>query len=496
MIRFLSITHNTFIQTIRQPIYVVVILVVFAVLALTLPLAGWTVSTDYHATDQLFLEVLGLANLGAAGLLLAAFSASSVLAREIEERTALTVIAKPVARSTFVLGKFAGVAGAVAIGFYLCSIVFLLTIRHKVMSAASDSFDWPVIVMGVSALLLTTAVAIAGNLVFGWHMTSTAVWSGLAFFTAAFMVVLFVGKGWVAVVPGYDVVPNPFRPESPVITGKLVTAVGLIFLAVMVLTAVAVAASTRMGMLMTLLTCGAVFVLGGMHPKFQVLAQSVPAVHALTFALPNLTYFFAVDAMADPKVSIPLSVVGWYVLYAAVYIAGVLAAGIALFQTRELSNQEGGSSLSGAMGVLAWAGRVEAAVLVVAGVCVLSTLFRAGLSAATTGLPLLLAGVGLWLLWGFFARGRRWGFGLVGLRFVAQLAYGVLGLYLITLRPDLGANTTGYLFVGAVLAGVALLILALPHTRQHFGWVRSNKTRQALPMAVHGPSHAAVSHHE
>jgi len=477
MIRFLSITQNTFIQTIRQPIYVVVILAVFAMLVLTLPLAGWTVSSTYQATDQLFLETLGLANLLLAGLLLAAFCASSVLAKEIEERTALTVISKPVARSTFVLGKFAGVAAAVTVGFYLCAIVFLLTVRNKVMSTAADSIDMPVLVFGLSALVLTGVIAIIGNLFFGWHMTSTAVWSGLILFSAAFVAVLFIGKGWVSVPPGYDTVPDPFMPGPPVLTWKLVTVVWMSFLAVLILTAVAVAVSTRMGMLMTLLTCGAVFVLGGMHPKFQALAQGIPAVHLVTFALPNLTYFFAVDAMADPLATIPAAIVGWYVFYAAVYIGGVLALGIALFQTRELSNQEGGTSLSGAMGVLAWAGRAEAAVLGVAGVCVLSILFQgdpgqwsawsAG-AAITIGLPLLLAGAAMWMLWGSFARGLRWSYGLLGLRFFAQLAYGVLALAVPSMRMDLGANTTGYLLVGAVLGGVALLILALPHTRQHF----------------------------
>jgi len=503
MIRFLSITQNTFVQTIRQPIFVVVILAVFAMLVLTLPLAGWTVSSSYQTTDQQFLETLGLANLLLAGLLLAAFCASSVLAKEIEERTALTVISKPVARSTFVLGKFAGVAAAVTVGFYLCAIVYLLTVRHKVMSAASDPFDGPVIVFGVSALCLTAVIAIIGNLFFGWHMASTAVWSGLFFFSVAFVAVLFIGKDWVAVTPGYDVVPNPIRPEAPVLTWKLVTAVGMSFLAVLVLTAVAVAVSTRVGMLMTLLVCGAVFVLGGMHPTFQKLAQGVPAVHLVTFALPNLTYFFAVDAMADSQTTFAPEIVGWYVLYAAVYIGGVLALGIAFFQTRELSNQEGGTSLAGSMGVLAWAGRAEAAVMGVAGVCVLSILFRGQAdgqwsewsvgSAVSVGLPLLVAGMVMWVLWGCFARGLRWSYGVLALRFAAQLAYGVLALVVVSTRPALGANTIGYLFVGAALAGVALAILALPHTRQHFGLIRVDldKTRRQTPPIPAGPAHAS-----
>ncbi|NLW85431.1 MAG: ABC transporter permease subunit, partial [Planctomycetes bacterium] len=159
----LAIARNTFLQTIRQPIYGILILVTFTILVLAVPLAGWTMGEsggDYHDTDQKMLENLGLSTLLVGGLFIAAFSASSVLAREIEDHTALTVISKPISRPVFVLGKFSGVAAAVALAYYLCSLVFLMTIRHRVMPAASDPYDIPVIVLGVSAFVLAIVVAL------------------------------------------------------------------------------------------------------------------------------------------------------------------------------------------------------------------------------------------------------------------------------------------------------------------------------------------------
>jgi len=164
MIRFWSICRNTFVQTIRQPIYGVLLLFTFLVLVLSLPMAAWTMGEkggDYQASDQKMLIQLGLGSLLGTGLLLAAFGASSAVSREIEDRTALTVMSKPVSRATFVLGKFTGVAGAVGAAFYLSSIVFLMTVRHQVMSSAGDPYDWPVIVLGclagIIALTLFTA---------------------------------------------------------------------------------------------------------------------------------------------------------------------------------------------------------------------------------------------------------------------------------------------------------------------------------------------------
>ena len=154
MIQFLSIAANTFTQAIRQPIAAVLIAVTFAVLVASVPLAGWTMDTsgEHHASDQKMLLDLGVSTLLMGGLLLAAFSASSVLAREIADRTALTVISKPVSRATFVLGKFAGVAAAVAVGYYLMTVVFLMSVRHGVLSVATDVLDWPVVVLGLAAL--------------------------------------------------------------------------------------------------------------------------------------------------------------------------------------------------------------------------------------------------------------------------------------------------------------------------------------------------------
>jgi|GEM_PF-215258 len=211
MIKFLSIAQNTFVQTLRQPVLLLILLATYTVLVLAVPLTGWTVSTDYHATDQMMLRNLGLSTLLLAGLLAAAFSASSVLSREIEDRTALTVISKPVPRSIFVLGKFAGVAAAVAVVYYLCSLVFLLTVRHKVMPAASDPYDWPVIVLGVLAFVTALLIALAGNFFFAWPFPSAWITSSLVTFTLAMALVLFIGKGWTRVAPGYDRTPVP-RP--------------------------------------------------------------------------------------------------------------------------------------------------------------------------------------------------------------------------------------------------------------------------------------------
>ncbi|MCD6304623.1 MAG: ABC transporter permease subunit, partial [Planctomycetes bacterium] len=174
-----SICRNTFLQTIRQPVYLVVVLVTFGLLVFTLPFTGYTMSVDYYQSDQQMLQDLGLGTLRVSSLLVAVFSASGVLRREIEDRTALTVLAKPVSRAVFLLGKYLGVLAAAAVAYYLCSLVFLMTVRHHVVPARSNPVDWPVIVIGFSAFALVVLVAAMGNLWFGWQFTSASVWAGV-----------------------------------------------------------------------------------------------------------------------------------------------------------------------------------------------------------------------------------------------------------------------------------------------------------------------------
>ena len=151
--------------------------------------------TDYEAADQKMLQNMGLGTLLIACLWIAAFSASGALSREIEDGTALTVISKPVSRAVFVLGKFAGLAGALAVAFYIMSLVFLMTVRHHVVSSAASPIDWPVIVLGCSGLALSILVGALGNFWFSWPFISAQVWSVVVCLSIAMGMIGFIGKG-------------------------------------------------------------------------------------------------------------------------------------------------------------------------------------------------------------------------------------------------------------------------------------------------------------
>ncbi len=73
------------------------------------------------------------------GIVIAVWSASISISEEVEGRTALTVLSKPVKRRDFILGKFLGVLGPVVVLFIVLGFLFLLTVSFKVVHDARET---------------------------------------------------------------------------------------------------------------------------------------------------------------------------------------------------------------------------------------------------------------------------------------------------------------------------------------------------------------------
>jgi ABC-type transport system involved in multi-copper enzyme maturation permease subunit len=89
--------------------------------------------------DTKFFEENALTLVMLLAIIMSVWTASNAVADEIEGRTALTVLCKPISRRDFVLGKFIGILIPLAIMFILLGSLYLTYVSKKVVYDARES---------------------------------------------------------------------------------------------------------------------------------------------------------------------------------------------------------------------------------------------------------------------------------------------------------------------------------------------------------------------
>lgn len=320
-LQILSIARNTFVESLRQPVGFVLVILCGVLLFLSTWQTGFSMgsstSAEVSGDNKLLLDI-GLATVFVCGMLLAAFLATSAISREIENKTVLTVVSKPISRPALVLGKYAGVSAALLIASAIMLLFLLMAIRHGVMSTASDKLDEPVIVFTSAAVLGSIVLGGALNFWYGWSFAQTSVLLMLPGMMIAYAIVLFVDKEWNLQPFSYE--EHLYRefwyteakwadryPGQPITDAEqirvrygtfrpqITLACYCLILAVLVLSAVATAASTRLGQVMTIVVCSGVFLFGLLsnHLLGQRAFENEPIaeIQSVTYPDPTQTDF-------------------------------------------------------------------------------------------------------------------------------------------------------------------------------------------------------------
>jgi ABC-2 type transport system permease protein len=319
MRKLLTITANTFTETLRQPVYAVIV-VTALVLFFVIP----SITMYSLDDDNKFLREIGLSTLFLASLFVSIFAASSAVAEEIDNKTITTVLTKPVPRPIFILAKFLGVALAVALAHYLCTIAYLMAVRHGVLESVNDTHDWSVIVTAAAVIGLAMLLTAFFNYFYDWKFSSTGIVTTALFATVGIIFLAFFDRNW------------RFNPAANSIHLMDIYASVLLFLGALVIVALAVALSSRFNVVVTLTGCTGLFMVGLVSDyAFGRFADTSLWARIAYHILPNLQIFWVSDAIYETG-----TVPGKYVLIAAVYalcyMAAILSFAVALFQPRQV----------------------------------------------------------------------------------------------------------------------------------------------------------------
>jgi hypothetical protein len=230
------------------------------------------------------------------------WSASSSVAEEVEGRTALTVLSKPVGRRDFILGKFLGISWIVLVMFTVFSAVTLISVAYKPIFDVKEGGKAPV-------------------------RPNVADPLGLA-----------------NVEPGRYMGLNETEITWQMCHAEMastIPAILLVYCETVVMAAVSVAISTRIGLVANFIICFAIYAVGHLTP---LLVQSgLGKFEAVTFmgqlisaVLPVLEYFDVKAAIAKGT-AVSLAYVGATFVYTALCSAFAMLLALVLFEDRDLA---------------------------------------------------------------------------------------------------------------------------------------------------------------
>ena len=336
----LAIARNTFAESIRQPIVLVMLVIATLLIVLSNPFAAFTMQDD----QRMFIDI-GLSTVFMSSILLAAFIATNVVNREIENRTVLTVVSKPVSRVIFIVGKYLGVSAALLLSIVFLAFVFMLVERHGPLQTTAAPYHYPVLVFGIGAVAIGLAVGTWSNYFYDKAFTSSTILAATPLVGLAYLHSLFFSDDWTPVSMAESFEANIWL------------AIGAMTVAVLILTAIAVAASTRLGQVLTVAVTIGVFLLGMLSDwlfgrqiaalsetfqRLQITGFQFDGQHLLYLfckvmyaVVPNFQVFWLADALTQRN-DIPLSYIASIVPYGALYVVVALALAVALFQRREV----------------------------------------------------------------------------------------------------------------------------------------------------------------
>ncbi len=269
--KLFAIAFSTFKTEVNQPLFLVVLLagLLFILFSIWIPY-------NTFGEDIKMYKDSGLTLIRVLAIFMAVWAASKSVAEEIDGRTALTVLSKPVGRRQFIIGKFGGISLMIALLFLMLGTWFVIWTAYKPIydgrETAQGLIEW-----------------------------ETAFVHGIGIIPALFLVFLEV------VI---------FVAISVAISTRLgILANFLICFAIYVL-----------GHLTPLIVQSAV-------GEFEIV-QAFGNLIAIIFPVLN---HFDVQAAINTNSSVPLPYVGWSVIYCALYGSISMLVALVLFEDRDLA---------------------------------------------------------------------------------------------------------------------------------------------------------------
>ncbi|MCE0521416.1 MAG: ABC transporter permease [Methylacidiphilales bacterium] len=303
--RIVTIARNTLTESIRQKVLNVLLIFAVVLVASSFAFSGLGVgasspdSTGIYDAQIKFVKDFGCGAIGIFGFLITLLSTAQLIPQELHNRTIYTILAKPVRRSEFLLGKFFGV-------------VLLLTLCTALMSLAFGA-----------TLYWQETVGISGTKASYDRMPN---WQANANAVAMY---------------NHDIQQVVQQIRDP----QLIEAILLIFAKLVMTTAIALLISTfATSSIFTIVTTFMIYLIGHMEStarEFWLAGGAGASIWQsglaglISLLIPDMNSFTIVDEILAGN-RVPWSHAWNLIGYADVYIIVLLAVSVVIFDYREI----------------------------------------------------------------------------------------------------------------------------------------------------------------
>ena len=147
------IALNTFRESLRDKILYNLVLFAGMLIGLSVLLADLTIMEHHKIVAD-----MGLAAINLTGVIIAIFVGISLVNKEIDRKTVYTIMARPISRMSFILGKYAGLALTLFVNVAIMLAVFLMTLWFYQMPVGLAIFQAVALIF--VELLVVTAIAL------------------------------------------------------------------------------------------------------------------------------------------------------------------------------------------------------------------------------------------------------------------------------------------------------------------------------------------------
>jgi ABC-type transport system involved in multi-copper enzyme maturation permease subunit len=258
-------------EAVAQPLYILVMLGgAFALLAFIY------IPYNTFGEDVKMLKDSGLTTIMVLAILVGLWTASVSVADEIEGKTAVTLLSKPISRRQFVIGKFLGIVWPLFLMFVVLGAILLITVSYKVVYDARET----------------------ANPEPNWQQCYAAMIGTVPGLVLAFMETVVLTAISVAISTRLPMLPNLIICGSIYVLGHL-------------------------GPLIVQSSAGQL--------EFVAFIGKLIAV-----VLPVLDHFNVQAAVAG-GVDIPMAYLGWALVYCLLYSAAAMLLALILFEDRDLA---------------------------------------------------------------------------------------------------------------------------------------------------------------